>query len=624
MNIACKPIARRRLMARVSRVAVTAAIAQIVAGTCLLSAARAAELIAGSEVFARPLEFQFGEVTLITRGTFTYGTVIRAQNRDPTLLPPGNAAAVGVTGTAVGGTNVDDGDLNYARGDLVSTVLKAFVDVDVKYRTFGLFVSGKAWTDFTLRNGDVPHGNVPNGYIENTPLSDDGFSRLGSFSGVQLVQANVYGTYDVGAQPVFARLGFQYIDWGSPGTILGGLEQLNPLDNPARVRPGAIPEEARIAIPAVFAKVGLDKNTNVEGFYQFGFRPNELLGCGTFASFADYATDGCNKVVVAPVTLTDAFAVSHGLFVKRAPDVDPSNGGQYGAAVTYLVEDLGLFGAYFANYHSRRLAVSAIKSPRASGIPFIPGDPDGQNVQYFIEYPEDVRVWALTFRTRLPDQTGVFAEYTYRPDQTIQLATIDLLNAFVSNTAPSVLRADATATPPGGVYHGFDRLKMSQFGAGASKPFGNVLGGDLTLGAEVAFKYIHDLPDASERRYVRSEIYGLGPVNGVCIPPAIPTQCSFDGYASAFSWGYRLRATSLYPNVVAGLNLTPSITFAQDVRGWSYDAVFNQGRKLAIVALRADLKKNFFVEALWTPIWGGTYNVTKDRDFYALAVGATF
>jgi hypothetical protein len=624
MNFTGMPIARRTLLARVTRVAVAVVLAQTLTTTCLVSTALGAELIVGEEVFARPLIYNFGDVTLITRGTFTFGTIIRAENRDPTLLPPGNAAAVGATGTAIGGTNVDDGDLNYARGDRVSTVLKGFIDVDAKYKAFGLFVSGKAWTDFTLRNGDVPHGNVPNGYVANTPLSDDGFSRLGAFSGVELVQANVYGTFDADGQPLFARLGYQYIDWGSPGTILGGLEQINPIDNPARVRPGAIPEEVRIAIPAIFAKVGLSKNTNLEAFYQFRFRPNELLGCGTFASFADYASEGCDKVVVAPVTLTDAFAVNNGLFVKRAPDVDPRNGGQYGVGVTYLAEKVGLFGVYFANYHSRRLSVSVIKSPRASGIPFIPGDPDGQNGQYFIEYPEDVQVWGLSFRTRLPDQTGIFAEYTFRPNQTIQLATTDLLNAFVSNTAPTVLRADATATPPGGVYHGSDRLKMSQFGAGASKPFGNVLGGEFTLGAEVGIKYIHGLPDVAVRRYVRSDIYGLGPVNGVCFPPAIPTQCSFEGYATAFSWGYRLRATTYYANVVPGVNLTPSVTFAQDIKGWSYDAQFNQGRQLAIVALRADFKKNFFAEALWTPIWGGTYNVAKDRDFYALAVGATF
>jgi uncharacterized protein DUF1302 len=584
-----------------------------------------AELTAGVPSVAKPLEFQFGDVTVITKGTMTYGTIIRADDRDSALVPQGNGAGVGVNGNARGGTNNDDGELNYGQGDNVSTVLKAVIDADLKYKNLGMFVRLKAWEDFVQEDDNVPHGNAPNGYVPNKPLSDKGFSQLGKFSGADL-KANVYGSFDIDGKPLFTRVGYQSIDWGSPGTILGGLEQINPIDNAARLRAGAVPEETRILIPAAFAKLGLDKNTNLEAFYQFGFRPNELPGCGTFGSFVDYATEGCNKVFVAPVTVSDAAAQTRGLVVNRASDKDPSDGGQYGIGLTYLAENLGQFGAYFANYHSRRLAVSVIKSSRTAlgGIPFIPGDPDGKNVQYFIEYPEDVKVWGLSFKTRLPDQTRVFAEYTYRPNQTIQLATADLLSAFASNTAPTLLRADATATPAGGTYHGYDRLKMSQFSAGAAKPLGKVLGGDLTLAGEVGVKYIHDLPDVNERRYVRSDLYGLGPVNGMCLPGATSAQCSNQGYASAFSWGYRLRASSVYGNVLDGVDLKPTITYAHDVKGWSYDSQFIEGRQFAILALQADVKKQFFVEASWTPIWGGTYNFAKDRGFYALAIGATF
>jgi hypothetical protein len=610
---------KRRLPA--SRVLATAALVQ----AWLSGPVHGAELTAGVPSVARPQEFQFGDVTVITKGTMTYGTIIRADDRDSALVPRGNGAGIGVDGKARGGTNNDDGQLNYDQGDHVSTVLKAVVDTDLKYKNLGMFVRLKAWEDFAQEDDSVPHGNAPNGYVPDRPLSDKGASRLGKFSGADL-KANAYGDFDIDGKPLFTRVGYQTIDWGSPGTVLGGLEQINPIDNAARLRAGAVPEETRILIPAAFARLGLTRNTNLEAFYQFGFRPNELPGCGTFWSFVDYATEGCNKVVVAPVTVSDARAEALGLVVERASDRDPSDGGQYGIGLTYLAENLGQFGFYFANYHSRRLAVSVLKSPRTAlgEIPFIPGDPDGKNVQYLIEYPEDVKVWGLNFKTRLPDQTRVFAEYTYRPNQTIQLATADLLSAFVSNTAPTLLRADAAATPAGGIYHGYDRLKMSQFSAGAAKPLGKVLGGDLTLAGEVGVKYIHDLPDAGERRYVRSDLYGQGPVDGVCMPGATSAQCSNDGYASSFSWGYRLRASSVYGNVFEGVDLKPTITYVHDVKGWSYDSQFIEGRQLAIVALQVDVKKRFFVEASYTPIWGGTYNFTKDRGFYALAIGATF
>jgi hypothetical protein len=601
-----------------SHVVVAVAIAQ-----AYLGPVHGAELTAGVPSVAKPQEFKFGDVTVISKGTATFGTIIRADNRDPELIPEGNGAGVGVNGKARGGINNDDGNLNYDRGESVSTTLKGVIDADVKYKNVGMFGRLKAWYDYAQEEDNVPHGNEPNNYDPDTPLSDQGFSNLGKFSGAAL-KGNVYGDFNIGGIPLFTRVGYQTIDWGSPGTILGGLEQINPIDNPARLRAGAVPEETRILFPAVFARLGLIKNLNVEAFYQFGFRPNELPGCGTFGSFLDYATKGCNKVFFAPVTVSDAQADALGLVVKRASDQDPSDGGQYGIGVTYLAENVGQFGAYFANYHSRRLAVSVIKSSRVGGLPLIPGDPGGQNVQYFIEYPEDIKVWGLSFKTRLPDKTRIFAEYTYRPNQTIQLSTSDLLLAFASNTAPTVLRADATATEAGGVYHGYDRLDMSQFSAGVSKPLGEVLGGDFTLAGEVGIKYIHDLPDVDQRRYARSDLYGQGPVNGACLPGATSKQCSSNGYTSAFSWGYRLRASYVYADVVDGLDLKPTITFAHDVKGWSYDGVFNEGRKLAIVSLQADVGKQFFIEVSWTPIWGGTYNFTKDRDFYALAVGATF
>src|SRR2546427_11601601 len=239
----------------------------------------------GGERIATPLVYKLGDVTVPTKGTLTFGTIIRADGRNPEFVTPGNGARVGVAGRAVGGQNDDDGELNYARGDRASTVLKGVIDVDFKYQKFGAFLRAKAWTDFTLDHGDVPHGNLPNGYAANTPLSDSGFSRLGRFSGIELKDANVYGTFDVGKQQLFVRAGYQNIGWGAPATVLGGLEQIDPIDNPARVRPGAVPEETRIAIPAVFARMGGIENLNVEAFYQFRFRPNEAPGCGPVGAF---------------------------------------------------------------------------------------------------------------------------------------------------------------------------------------------------------------------------------------------------------------------------------------------------------------------------------------------------
>jgi hypothetical protein len=573
------------------------------------------------------------ETTLsLNRLTVTYGTKVRARGRAPDLLPPGNAARVGLIGTAPAGQNNDDGNLNYDRGDSVSTAFKGILDLELRHgNDLRAFVRARAWDDRAQRRNAVPHGNIPNNFVANTSLTDAGFSRYGQFSNAVLMDAYAEGTLRPAGQPLMLRLGAQAIPWGMMETsILGGLDQVNAIDYAARFRAGALPrDEGYVPAPAAFARLGTRETTALEAFYMLRFRPNELAGCGTFFALADYVTPGCGLVMAQPAALSDAAALAAGIVARRAPDVKPPHSGQYGIAAIHT-SPVGRFGVYYANYHSRRFAPTAIKSTRTAfgGVPLIPGDPGSENVRYLIEYPEDVRMLGLTWGAVLPagapGGTGISAEYTYRPNQSVLLNSIDLFNAFASNVAPTPLRADAIATAPGAPYPGYDRRQVSQLNLRVRHPFPEEPRERLSLAAEVGFRYIHDLPDVNVRRYGRSDIYGLGPINGVCPAGASARQCSTDGYVSAFSWGYRVRAARRFPNVLDGLDLVPSIAFSHDVKGWAHDIVFIEGRKAASFAVRADFRRSFFVEAAWVPIWGGEYNFLRDRDYYTVFGGITF
>ena len=72
------------------------------------------------------------------------------------------------------------------------------------------------------------------------------------------------------------------------------------------------------------------------------------------------------------------------------------------------------------------------------------------------------------------------------------------------------------------------------------------------------------------------------------------------------------------------MSLTPSLMFGHDVKGWSYDDVFSAKRKAAIIGLRADYQKRYFAEIAWTSIWGGTYNLARDRDSLVAVAGISF
>jgi hypothetical protein len=556
-------------------------------------------------------------------GQVSLGTAVRTDGRDADLLVPGNAAAVGAAGRAGAGRNQDDGNLNYAKGDRIATVLKGLFDAELKLAGGGARLRLKAWHDATLEHGDVPWGNLPNGFAADRPLSDAGFARRARFSGVVAEDAYIYGDFAPGGLPLLARLGWQTLDWGSRSTIPGGLAAVTPVDFAAARRPGALAEETQIAIPALFARLKLDALSGVEGFYQFGFRPNELQGCGTFFSAADYAAAGCDKIMLAANSAaSDRALLAAGSYVGRAADREPRDGGQFGVAFTRSVPELGTqFAAHASRYHSRMPMYGAVKASNPGGAPLIPPFGPG-DVQYFAEYPEDIASYSLSFASRLPG-IALMGELTHRPNQPVQLSTIDLLYAFTSNTLPTPLRADAQATPAGGHYSGYDRLKVTHLALGAAKPLPGLLGAaETSLAGELGAKFVHDLPDPSRRRYGRSDVFGQSAFAGVAGNGI--ANASDDGYVTDSSWGYRVKFAMTYRAVAAGLDLSPSLAFVHDVEGWSPDGVFSAGRKIAVLALRAEYRKDWYGELAFHAIAAGRSFNAGDRGYASLVVGMKF
>jgi hypothetical protein len=234
-------------------------------------------------------------------------------------------------------------------------------------------------------------------------------------------------------------------------------------------------------------------------------------------------------------------------------------------------------------------------------------------------------MFGLTLESKFKPAT-VFGELTYRPNQPFQFNASDLLGAVVSPVAPTQLRAQVDALPPGGTLVGFERHKQLQLQLGSVGVVPGVLGAaGFNWGAEVIYKDVLDLPDPSVKRFGRVDVFGQGPVNGVCPPPAAPVQCSVDGgYVSRHAYGYRLVAGLKYANVASGVDLIPSMLFGQDLSGWSGDAGIVEGRKLAIVSLRMNMSSGFTADVAFVPTWGGTYNNQRDRSSVQMSIGQRF
>lgn len=589
-------------------------------------------------------EFDWGEVSGRYNGSLSVGALWSAEDPDHKNIFRGNAAQMGKGDLASynpgGARTMDDSRLNFEKGDMVSSPITLLGEVEMNWRNYGAFVRAKAWYDYTLNNTEVDYGHTNNGYDYDSKLDDDGFDNLAEFQGVSLLDAYVFGDFDIADRPLHARLGNQVVNWGEGLFFQNGINSVNPIDVAALRRPGSQLKEALLPVPIAYFNLGLTDALSMEAFYQIKWRRTVLEGCGTYFSANDYITgdeDACYGVPTAGPNDITTFA--NGLYIQRADDNEPSDSGQFGVSFRYFADTIGTeFGAYMMNIHSRTPFASVINNARNDDGPgWIPTDLAG-NVKYFADFPEDIRIYGLSFSTNIMG-TSVFGEYSYRPNQPVQLATTDLVPQFAGlNDTQQIalgttLGQDVIALAPGAIYNGYDRLEISQFSTGFIRSFPQVLGADnLGLMGEVAAKYHHDMPGLDERRYNKSDQFGYDFADGSAAGCALGTArapqyakygCSRDGNATKFSWGYRLRAQLNYSNVFAGVKLSPFVAFGQDVQGWSYDSNFVEDRLLGSIGVKAEYMQNYSAELSWSGS-GGTPYAVVDKDFVALSLRMGF
>src|SRR5690606_38129757 len=104
----------------------------------------------------------------------------------------------------------------------------------------------------------------------------------------------------------------------------------------------------------------------------------------------------------------------------------------------------------------------------------------------------------------------------------------------------------------------------------------------LALLGEVGANYISGIGSGNgQTKFGRDSLFGQSAdANGNCSSvtadnPHGASWCENDGFCTDFSWGYRLRASLDYANVIAGINLSPNIAWSHDVEGYSPNFVEN-------------------------------------------------
>jgi len=587
------------------------------------------------------VSFSLGEVEGQLDSSLSVGASWSTRSADPDLIGANNGGD-GLSQTS------DDSRLNFKKGETFSKIFKGIHDLELKYGDTGVFVRGKYWYDFELQDESRLFKDI----------DDSGRKEGAKSSGAQLLDAFVYHNYNIAGRPGTVRLGKQVVSWGESTFIGNSINSINPVDVSAFRRPGAEVKEGLIPVNMFYLSQGLTENLSAEAFYQLEWDQTVIDNCGTFFSQPDAVADGCDDNVrglrkrsslpAAALAALGGFGVDvdeEGVLVPRGPDRDADDDGQWGAALRYFAEPLDTeFGAFFVNYHSRLPILStAGASPAlfavAPGLGALAPLMIAGNSQYFMEYPEDIRLYGLSFSTALPTGTAWSGEVSYRPNAPVQLNSTDLLFAQVGPLGGLFANASLLDGTPGQDLHGYRRKETTQLQTTFTHFFDQVMGASrLTLVGEIGVTHVGSLESSSKARYGRDPVFGSGPLPatgsintcsalntstlGSSTAENVSKYCEDDGFTTANSWGYRVRAIWDYNDAIAGINLKPSVAWSHDVDG--YGPTFNEGNKAVSLGLDADYQNTYTASLSYTDFFGGDYNTSIDRDFAALSFGVNF
>lgn len=594
----------------------------------------AAALASALPQTAGALDYEFNGIQVRNDNKLSIGGAWRVSDRKDSLVGISN-------GGEAYSTNGDDGNLAFDQGDVIASAIKLTSDLTITRGGHGLFLRGSYLYDPTLNEADYfSRANYrdpsnPATLGKEAPLSEyegkTGAVQNHLGDDADLLDAFVFGSSRIGERMLGYKIGRQVLNWGESTLVQNGLNSIMSADANQLHVPGVETEEVLKPVGMAFASISLIENVSVEGFYQFEWRKTQPDAAGSPWSTNDFVGTGGTR---ANLSFGIPGENDIGSTTPRAPDREPEDGGQFGVALRSFLPQLHdvELALYAANYHSRLPLVSGISATEPL-LPF------GSN--YFIEYPEDIEIYGISFNTALPWTFSIQGEYSYKVGQPLQLDDVEILLAGLG--IPSQLSPVLGASAGNQYLQGYRRHDVSQLDVGLTHLSGpnRLLRNDQAIMVfEVGYNYVHGLPPTSELRYEAPGTYlpAYEPyreafhVNRGRIDPTDPDgradlPVNTNRYPTAMSWGYKVLVRLQYNNAIGAVKLEPLLRYDHDVSGITPTPIGNfiEGRKLISAALGFTYLNAWSGEVGYVVYTGGgAQNLLSDRDYVEASLRYAF
>lgn len=568
------------------------------------------------------LQFEYSGVKGSLDTTVSSGVILRTESPSDKLIGITN----GGTSRSV---NDDDGNLGFDQGDLVSGVFKATHDLELKRGNYGVFTrvsyfydavaSGATDREDRYNAADLPQADRKAFDYE---LGERGRERLAAKA--DMLDLFAYGRFTVAGRGISARVGKQVVSWGESTFIGNSINSINPIDV-AKIRtPGAELKEALIPTAMLWSSISLTDSLSLEGVWMGAYEKTLIDPRGSFFSTNDFISDDGDRAIVsfgrreddnhalrAPGGPGAVDPASASVWVPRqgGPEVEDA-GKQFGFAARYLAENLGSteFGLYYLTYHSRTPLISGIRGGSTNSLngaaPTCAASPTTASCRatYFTEFPANIDLYGLSFNTVGPWGVALQGEYSFRPNQPVQLSGTEVILTMLG--APSNLSPAPLAL--GTVIQGWREVETHQAQVTATKAFGPTLAAEqFVLLGEVGVNQL-DLPDNLRFNGPGAGLPACGFAPAAVLAGVSNGSCQDNvggGYASKTSWGYRLVGRMDFENVIGAVQMSPRLVLAHDVTGVGPN--FNHGTKAVTAGIGFNYLQRWQADIGYTSFFGG-------------------
>ena len=542
--------------------------------------------------------------------TISYGLQRRMQSPNKSMVGNdngGNVPTSAALGSMVNGpgndaaanpdfnyTNVDDGNLNYKKGDIVSSVLKGTHELSLKEQGNWAMLGRVTWsTDFAAYHTD------------RTPLDDD--ARKSVKQNISLLDLWASKDFKIGDNSAKVKFGNQVISWGEDIFIFGGINSINAFDLRKAHIPGTQLKEIFVPAPMLSFSTGLASGLSMETYYQFRWNSFKLDPSGTYWSTADFLGKGGKRGAFIPSSFLlgnpgdfdpsnpgrtlSAISLAGGLVPVEKEK--PKQNGQFGLSMRFKPQESDTeYAAYYIRYHDKLPFVGFKLSPATVFNSF-------GGIVAVEQYGQDKDLFGVSMNTKVGDW-ALGAELSYRPKDSVA----------IDPTVPFAGRYSVFTAPTGSVANGYVNEKKYQ--------------------AHVTAFYF--LPPEVTRSVGAADGYFMGEAAvthypGLKLNGEIPYLLNDYSLPTKTSWGYVAEFGLTYANVMnSGWTMSPIVDFYHDVKGVSPNTIpFVEGRKAVAVGLNFDYHNQWKVGFGYSTFFGGgNLNLLRDRDVATATVSYTF